>query len=187
VKEIIVGISGASGAIYGVRTVEVLRGRARVHLIISRAAQRTIREELERQPDEVLAMAGTSYSDEDIGAAIASGSFPFDGMVVAPCSMKTLSAIATSYTDTLIARAADVALKERRRLVLAVRESPLHLGHLRLMEAVTEIGAVVLPTVPGFYFRPRTVQDLVDHTVGRILELLGIEHDLYSPWTGTSR
>jgi 4-hydroxy-3-polyprenylbenzoate decarboxylase len=185
-RRIVVGISGASGAIYGIRLVEALRGLAEIHLVISQPAQRVILEETGRKPEELRAMAEHNYDNEDIGAAIASGSFPVDGMVIAPCSMKTLSAVANSYAHSLMARAADVTLKERRKLVLAVRESPLHLGHLRLMQQVTEMGGIVLPTVPGFYFHPRTVEDLVDHTIGRILELLGIEHQLYPRWTGTA-
>jgi polyprenyl P-hydroxybenzoate/phenylacrylic acid decarboxylase-like protein len=187
-RRLIVGISGASGPHYGVRMVEVLREHTdiEVHLILSAGARKTIEYELDRDADTVAALGHVLYADEDLAAAIASGTFITDGMVVAPCSMKTLSAIATSFAGDLIARAADVCLKERRRLVLVTRETPLHLGHLRLMQQVTEAGAVVLPPVPGFYHRPRTIDDLVDHTVVKALDQLGIHLDLIDRWQGPS-
>jgi 4-hydroxy-3-polyprenylbenzoate decarboxylase len=185
-RRVIVAISGASGPHYGVRLLEVLRERTdvEVHLILSRGARATIAYELERDPDEVAALAHVVHDEGNLGASIASGTFLTDGMIVAPCSMKTLSAIATSFNDTLTARAADVCLKERRRLVLLVRETPLHLGHLRLMEQVAEAGATVLPPVPAFYHRPDTIQDLVDHTVVKALDQLGIDLDLIARWHG---
>lgn len=184
---LIVGLSGSTGPHYGVRLLEVLREQRpdiETHVILSNAARMTISYEMDRNPDEVAALAHTLHDERNIAASIASGSFVTDGMVVAPCSMKSLSAIANSYNDNLIARAADVCLKERRRLVLVVRETPLHLGHLRLMEQVTAAGAVVLPPVPGFYHRPRTIQDLIDHTVTKILDQFGIHLDLIERWKG---
>jgi 4-hydroxy-3-polyprenylbenzoate decarboxylase len=185
-RRLIVAISGASGPHYGVRMLEVLRERTdiEIHLILSGGATATIRYELERDPDEILGLAHVVHEEGNLGSSIASGTFVTDGMVVAPCSMKTLSAIASSYNDTLIARAADVCLKERRRLVLLVRETPLHLGHLRLMQQVTEAGATVLPAIPAFYHRPRTIQDLVDHTVVKSLDQFGIDLDLIPRWQG---
>jgi len=172
-----------------VRLLEVLREQCpdvETHVILSNAARMTISYEMGRDPDSVAALAHTLHDERNIGASIASGTFVTDGMVVAPCSIKTLSAIANSYNDNLIARAADVCLKERRKLVLVVRETPLHLGHLRLMEQVTAAGAVVLPPVPGFYHRPRTIQDLIDHTVTKILDQFGIHLDLIQRWQGLS-
>ena len=186
-RRLIVGITGASAPHYGVRLLEVLREHTdvEIHLVVSRGAHATIRNELGRDPAEVAALGHVLYDDGDMAAAISSGSFLTAGMIVAPCSIKTLSAIANSYNDNLIARAADVCLKERRRLVLVVRETPLHLGHLRLMERVTESGAVVLPPVPGFYHRPQTIADIVDHTVGKVLDVLGIhDHELFRRWSG---
>jgi 4-hydroxy-3-polyprenylbenzoate decarboxylase len=188
VKRIIVGISGSSGIIYGIRLLEVLRDVPEIdtHLVMSGAAKRTMALETDYTPAVVEAMADHLYRPKDIAAAISSGSYKTDGMVVAPCSMKTLSGIANSYADNLLLRAADVALKDRRRLVLVVREAPLHLGHLRLMAQATEMGAVVMPPVPAFYHRPKTIQDIVDHTVNRVLDLLGIElaNDLVDRWQG---
>lgn len=185
-RRIVVGISGSSGAIYGARLLEVLREMEGIetHLVITRAAQATICYETDYEPAKVETWADVVYHDTELGAAIASGTFLTEGMVVAPCSIKTLSAIATSYNDTLIARAADVCLKERRRLVLVVRETPLHLGHLRLMASAAEAGAVILPPVPGFYIRPRTVKDLVDHTLTKILDQFGIDAGLIERWSG---
>ena len=182
-----VGISGASGSIYGIRLLEVLRDvpGLETHLIISRAAKRTLVEETEYSVRDVEALATHVYDDRDIGAALASGSFRTAGMVVAPCSIKTLSALANSYSDTLIARAGDVTLKEGRPLIVVVRETPLHAGHLRQMLALAEMGAVILPPVPAFYHRPKTIRDLVDHTVGRVLDRLGIAHGLVTEWLGT--
>jgi flavin prenyltransferase len=186
-RRLIVGLSGSTGPHYGVRLLEVLREQRpdiETHVILSNAARMTIRYEMDRDPDSVTALAHTLHDERNVAASIASGSFITDGMVVAPCSMKSLSAIANSYNDNLIARAADVCLKERRRLVLVVRESPLHLGHLRLMEQVTAAGAVVMPPVPGFYHRPQTIQDLIDHIVVRVLDQFGIHLDLITRWQG---
>jgi len=186
VKRIVIGISGSSGAIYGVRLVEVLAGvdGVETHLIVSAGARATIGYETRYDPDEVEAMADHVYAERDVGAAPASGTFCTDGMIVAPCSVKTLSAIASSFADTLLVRAADVCLKERRRLVLLVRETPLHLGHLRLMTSVTEAGAVVMPPVPGFYTRPTTIMDVVDHTITKALDQFGLDAALIDRWTG---
>jgi 4-hydroxy-3-polyprenylbenzoate decarboxylase len=186
---VIVGLSGASGPHYGVRLVEVLREHTdvEIHLVVSRGARATIAYEMGRDPDEVTALAHVVHDEGDLAAAIASGTFLTAGMVVAPCSIKTLSGIATSFNDNLIVRAADVCLKERRPLVLLVRETPLHLGHLRLMTQVTEAGGVVLPPVPGFYHRPETIADLVDHTVTKALDVLGLHVDLIRRWTGPEK
>jgi 4-hydroxy-3-polyprenylbenzoate decarboxylase len=185
-RRIIVGISGASGPHYGVRLVEVLREHTdvEIHLILSRGARATIEFEMERDPDSIVELAHVVHDERNLAASIASGTFVTDGMVIAPCSVKTLSAVANSFNDNLVARAADVCLKERRRLVLVVRETPLHLGHIRLMETVTSSGAVVLPPVPGFYHRPQTIADLVDHTVTKVLDQFGIHLDLVDRWEG---
>jgi 4-hydroxy-3-polyprenylbenzoate decarboxylase len=184
-QRLVVGITGASGAVYGVRLLEVLRDTAiETHLVLTETAKRVALLETGRTPIQVEALADVSYGNADLEAPIASGSFPTVGMVVAPCSMKSLSAIAHCYSDTLLVRAADVTLKERRKLVLVVRETPLHLGHLRLMANVTEYGATVLPPVPGFYHEPRTVDDLVNHTVGKILDQFGVDHSLFKRWEG---
>ncbi len=188
-KKLIVGISGASGIIYGIRLLEVLRDLPYVetHVVVSSAARLTLSLETEYPQDVIETLADKTYKTRDVAAAISSGSFKTIGMVVVPCSMKTLSGIATSYADNLLLRAADVVLKERRRLVLVARETPLHLGHLRLMTQVTEMGAVVLPPVPAFYHRPQTIQDIVDPTISRILDLLDIELDseLVERWQGS--
>ncbi len=183
---LVVAITGASGAIYGIRLLEVVRGLQGVesHLVLTKAGERTIVEETDRTPRDVRALAHAAYRPEDIGAPIASGSFATAGMIVAPCSVNTLSRIAYCMADTLVARAADVILKERRRLVLLVRETPLHRGHVAAMLAATEAGAVVMPPVPAFYNRPSTLADIVDHTVGRALSLLGLESGLVNPWAG---
>jgi len=185
-RRIIVGISGASGPHYGVRLVEVLREQTdvEVHVILSKGARATIEYEMRRDPDEVLALAHVVHDERNLAASIASGTFVTDGMVVAPCSMKTLSAVANSFNDNLIARAADVCLKERRPLVLLVRETPLHLGHLRLMVQATEQGAVILPPVTAFYHRPQTIGELIDHTVVKTLDQFGIHLDLIGRWSG---
>jgi flavin prenyltransferase len=186
-SRIVIGISGASGAIYGVRLVEVLAARADVetHLVISASAETTIRYETGRDPAEVAALAHTVYGERKLAATLASGSFLTRGMVVAPCSMRTLSGVANSANDNLLVRAADVHLKERRPLVLLVRETPLHAGHLRLMTEATLAGAVILPPVPGFYIRPQTIADLVDHTLGKVLDVLGLhDHGLFPRWSG---
>ena len=187
-KRVVVGISGASGVIFGIRLLEVLRGvdDVEVHLVISNAGKRTIGLETGLSVEEVEALADRVYRVGDIAAAVASGSFKTSAMVVMPCSMKTLSGIANSYADNLLIRAAEVALKDRRRLVLVPRETPLHLGHLRLLVRVAEMGAVVMPPVPAFYHRPETVEEIVDQTVNRILDLLDIEleDDLFKRWEG---
>ena len=187
-KRLIVGMSGASGVVYGIRLLQVLRELPdiEVHLVLSAAAKRTLPLETEYSADAVEALADRVYRPGDIAAALSSGSFKTIGMVVIPCSMKTVSGIATSYADNLIQRAADVVLKERRKLVLVVRETPLHLGHLRLLTAVTEIGAVVMPPVPAFYHRPESLDDIVNQTVNRVLDQLGIElnEDLFARWQG---
>ena len=185
-RRIIVGISGASAPVYGVRLCEVLRDVEGVetHLVLSAGARRTIAYEMDRDPDSVTALADVVHDERAVGDSIASGTFVTAGMVVAPCSIKTLSAIASSYSDNLITRAADVCLKERRRLVLVVRETPLHAGHLRLMLQATEAGAVILPPVPGFYHRPSTIAELVDHTVTKVLDQFGIHVDLIRRWEG---
>jgi len=184
---LVVGISGSTGAIYGVRLLEVLHGSPDIetHLVVSEPAKQTIAYEVGRDPDDVLALANVVYDYRDIGAAISSGSFPTDGMVIAPCSIKSLSAVANSFNDNLLTRAADVTLKERRKLVMVVRETPLHRGHLRLMLEVTENGGVILPPMPSFYHRPKTVDDIVNHTVQRVLDQFGIEKGLFQRWTGT--
>jgi 4-hydroxy-3-polyprenylbenzoate decarboxylase len=183
---LIIGISGSTGAIYGVRLMEVLHQipGMEIHLVMSEGAKTTISYETEYRLEEVMEWAHTVHDPRNVGASIASGTFLTSGMIVAPCSMKTLSSIANSYNDNLLTRAADVCLKERRRLVLLVRETPLHLGHLRLMTTVTECGGLILPPVPGFYQKPQTLLDLVDHSLGKALDLFGIEHHLYPRWTG---
>ena len=188
-KRLVVGISGASGAIYGIRFLELLRGIDGVesHLIVSDAAKRTIVEETDVAVRDVIAMAARRYDNRDIGAAPASGSFRTSGMVIAPCSIKTAAAIAHCLADTLIARAADVTLKEGRPLILLVRETPLHLGHLRVLTALAEMGAVILPPMPAFYNRPKQIDEIVDHTLARVLDRLGLPHRLVPEWSGTHR
>lgn len=183
---IVIGISGSTGAIYGVRLLEVLHDTPGIetHLVVSDAAKQTIQFEMGRRPEEVLALASVVYDNRDLGAAISSGSFITAGMVVAPCSIKSLSSIANSYNDNLLTRAADVCLKERRKLVLVVRETPLHAGHLRLMLDVTQSGAVILPPVPSFYHLPKTVDDIVNQTVGKVLDQFGIDRNLFRRWSG---
>ncbi len=184
VRRLVVGISGASGAIYGIRALEALKAVSGVetHLVLSAAAKRTIVEETAWTPEAVEALADVVHSHRDIGAAIASGSFRTEGMLVAPCSIKTLSGIAHCYSDNLLLRAADVCLKERRPLVLMVREMPLHPGHIDLMAAAARCGAVIAPPVPAFYTRPTTVEEIVDHSVGKALDLFGIGHQLFRRW-----
>jgi 4-hydroxy-3-polyprenylbenzoate decarboxylase len=179
-------MSGASGAVYGARLIEVLAGMSDIelHAIISAGAGATIRYELGEDPADIAALADHVHDEKDLAAPLASGTFLTDAMVVAPCSIRSLSAIANSANDSLLVRAADVHLKERRRLVLVVRETPLHEGHLRLMTLATRAGAVILPPVPGFYVRPATVAELVDHTIGKILDSIGVAHDLSPRWSG---
>lgn len=180
---LVVGLTGASGAILGIRILEVLRDLGvETHLIITKSGELTIAQETNRRVADVKALASVCYGVGDIGAAPASGSFRTDGMVVIPCSMRTMSEIAVGVSASLLTRAADVMLKDRRRLVLVVRESPLHLGHLRTMATLTEMGAIIAPPVPGFYARPATVDDLIDHSVGRVLDLFGIDAGLVKRW-----
>ena len=182
---LIVGISGASGTVYGVRLLEMLRkAEIETHLVMSRSAEMTLAYETDYKPKDVRALASVHYSITDIGAAISSGSFPTMGMIVAPCSIRSMSEIASGVTASLLSRAADVVLKEKRRLVLAIRETPLHVGHLRSMTVLAEIGAVIAPIVPAFYNRPRTVDDIVNHTCGRLLDLFGIDIGMVKRWKG---
>lgn len=183
---IIIGMSGASGIIYAERLLEVLKTTegCETHLVISNGAKLAIKQESDRTVKEIEALADVVHNDHNLAASIASGSFKTDGMVIVPCSMKTLSAVANSYGENLLARAADVVLKERRPLILVPREMPLHAGHCRLMHEAALIGAIIAPPVPAFYTRPQTVQDIVDHTVGRLLDLLGIDNALCQRWEG---
>jgi 4-hydroxy-3-polyprenylbenzoate decarboxylase len=183
---LIVGITGASGVIYGIRLLEVLSKNKEVetHLIISEAGAEIIKHETAWGLEKVRALADSCYDINDIGSRLSSGSFKRDGMVVAPCSMKTLSAVANSYADNLITRSADITLKERKTLVLLPRETPLHLGHLRNMTKLTEMGAIVFPPVPAFYHKPQTIDNLIDYTVGRVLDIFSIKHDLLPRWSG---
>lgn len=187
-KRLIVGISGASGVIYGIRLLQILQDVEDVetHLVVSSAGGQTIGLETDYSLADVLAMADVSYQFKDVAAAISSGSYRTAGMVVIPCSMKTLAGIAHSFSDNLLLRAADVVLKDRRRLVVVPRETPLHLGHLRLMIQLVEMGAILVPPVPAFYHRPQSVDDIVDQTVNRVLDLLdiGLEEDLFTRWRG---
>jgi 4-hydroxy-3-polyprenylbenzoate decarboxylase len=185
-RRVVVAISGASGAIYGVRLLQALRDVEGVesHLVVSEAGWRNLRQEQAGDADELAALAHHTHDIRDVGAAIASGSFLVSGMAVAPCSMRTLAAIAHGLGDNLITRAADVMLKERRRLVLMARESPLNLAHLRNMTRVTEMGGVICPPIPAFYQRPRSVADIVDASVARVLDLLGLPHELSERWNG---
>lgn len=184
-RRLVVGISGASAVIYGVRMLQLLRQtNIETHLVMSRSAEMTLAYETDFTAKEVRALASVNHPVADIGAAISSGSFATMGMVIVPCSIRTMSEIATGVTSTLLTRAADVALKERRRVVLALRETPLHSGHLRNMATLSDIGAVVAPIVPAFYNRPKTVDDIINHTVGRLLDLFGIETDVVKRWDG---
>lgn len=182
-KRLVVGISGASGVAYGIRLLESLKDlRIESHLVMSKAAEMTVAYETKLKPKQVLAMSDRAYSIGNVGAPIASGTFKTLGMVVAPCSVRTMSEIATGVTTTLLSRAADVTLKERRPLILMVRETPLHLGHLRTMTALAELGAIILPPVPAFYAEPETLSDLVDQMVARALDLLGYDWPLARRW-----
>jgi len=185
-KRVILAITGASGAILGIRTLELLMETGvETHLIISRAARQTITSETDWAVADVKALASASYEPRDIGARIASGSFVTEGMLVVPCSIKTLSGVANSYANDLVVRAADVCLKEGRKLILVVRETPLHLGHLQLMRQASRSGAVIIPPVPAFYGGTQTVDELVTNLVGRILLRMGIENDHYHQWSGS--
>ncbi|MQA66676.1 MAG: UbiX family flavin prenyltransferase [Alphaproteobacteria bacterium] len=183
-RRIVVGISGASGAIYGIRVLEVLSKAEdiEVHLILSPSAGQTIVDETDWTVSDVKALADVVYNNKDIGASLSSGSYRHDGMLIAPCSVKTLSGIVNSYDDNLLTRAADVALKERRRVVLLVRETPLHLGHIELMARAASYGAVVMPPVPAFYHRPQSLDDVINQTVGKALDLFDISHKLFRRW-----
>jgi 4-hydroxy-3-polyprenylbenzoate decarboxylase len=185
-KRLIIAITGATGAIYGVRLLQVLRELRGIetHLMVSDAGVLNLHQELDMNRKDVEALAHVVHNVRDVGASIASGSFQSEGMIIAPCSMKTLAAVAHGLSDTLITRAADVVLKERRRLVLMVRETPLNLAHLRNMTAVTEMGGIVFPPLPGFYHRPQTIAEMVDHTVGRVLDLFSVPHTLTPRWNG---
>jgi 4-hydroxy-3-polyprenylbenzoate decarboxylase len=182
-KRIVIGISGASGVIYGVRMLSLLKDMDyETHLILSEAGRLNIKIETDYRPGEVEAFADHVYDHRDMAARLASGSFLTQGMVVAPCTIKTLSGIANSYNENLLVRTADVTLKEKRKLVLVVRETPLHKGHLRLMTIAADMGAHILPPVPGFYHRPKTIQDIIDQTIGKVFDYLGIEHNLFTRW-----
>jgi 4-hydroxy-3-polyprenylbenzoate decarboxylase len=184
-KRIVIGITGATGVVYGIRLLEILRELGvGTHLVMSQAARITLAMESDLKADDVEALADVVHSNKDVGAVCSSGSFRTMGMIVAPCSIKTLSEIATGVTSTLISRAADVTLKERRRLVLMLRETPLHLGHIRAMAAATEAGAIICPPVPAFYTRPQSLGEMVDHTLGRVLDLFDIDAGLAHRWTG---
>ncbi len=189
-RRIIVGISGASGAIYGIRLLEVLNKMEdiEVHLVLSDPAIRTIVYETEyKDIEKVKALADYSYDIRDIGARISSGSFKTEGMIIAPCSVKTLSGIANSFNDNLLVRASDVVLKERRKLVLVFRETPLHLGHIKLMRRVMENGGIILPPVPSFYNKPKSIDDIINQTIGKVLDLFDIEHNLFCRWEGEKK
>jgi 4-hydroxy-3-polyprenylbenzoate decarboxylase len=184
-RRIIIGISGASGVVYGVRTLELLRNTGiETHLVMSKSAEMTLAYETDVKLAALRAMATTHHAVSNIGASISSGSYPTMGMLIAPCSIRTMSEIATGVTSSLLTRAADVVLKERRRLVLAIRETPLHVGHLRTMTQLAEMGAVVAPIVPAFYNRPQSVDDIINQTVGRLLDLFGIETGIVKRWKG---
>ena len=187
-ERLVVGITGASGVILGIRLLQVLQTLGiESHLVLSPAARVTIAQETDWKISAVQSLASVSYNDQDIGAAIASGSFTTRGMVIIPCSIKTLSAVANSYADSLLTRAADVTLKEGRPLLLVVRETPLHRGHIRLMDLAARAGAVIFPPVPAFYARPQTIDDIVDNTVGRVLARMGIQNQKYSIWNGSNQ
>lgn len=187
IRRMVVGITGASGTIYGIRVLEALRAmKIESHLVVSKAGDRTRSLETDLSASALRALADKVYAPEDIAAAISSGSFQTMGMIVAPCSVRTLSEIATGVTSSLVTRAADVCLKERRRVVLMFRETPLHAGHIKSMLAVTEIGAIVAMPVPAFYTRPRTVDEIVDHSVARALDLFGLDTKTFPRWTGPS-
>jgi len=187
VKRLVVGITGASGSVYGIRLLEILQRYADVerHLVVSRSGKRTLVSETDWTVADVEALAHHRYDNADIGAAIASGSFRTAGMIIAPCSIKTAAAVAACYADTLISRAADVTLKEGRPLIMLIRETPLHVGHLRMMLALAEMGAVVLPPMPAFYNRPKDLDDVVNHTIARVLDRLDLPQTLVGEWQGT--
>ena len=183
---LVIGITGASGVIYGIRLLEVLSAKKDIetHLIISNAAEVNIRTETNYKPEDEKALANYKYDINDTGARLSSGSFKRDGMIVAPCSIKTMSALAHSYTENLLIRAGDVTLKERKKLVLLPRETPLHIGHLENMERLCRMGAIIMPPVPAFYHRPKTIEDIILHTIGKVLDMFDIEHELFPRWQG---
>ncbi len=184
-RRIVIGITGASGVIYGIRMLEHLKGENfEKHLILSEAAKKNIQIETTYSVDEVCGLADYVYSNSELTAPLASGSFLTDGMVIVPCTIKTLSGIANSYTNNLMIRAADVTLKEKRKLVLVVRETPLHKGHLQLMAAAADLGAHILPPVPSFYHKPQTIEDILDQTIGKIFDYFTIGHNLFKRWAG---
>jgi 4-hydroxy-3-polyprenylbenzoate decarboxylase len=184
-RRLVVGLSGASGIIYGVRALELLkRAEVTTHLVMSKSAEITLAYETNLKPADLRSMSSIYHPVNDIGASISSGSFPTMGMLIAPCSIRTMSEIATGVTSSLLTRAADVVLKERRRLVLAIRETPLHVGHLRTMTQLAEMGAIVAPTVPAFYSRPQSVDEMIDQTIGRLLDLFGLDVGVVRRWTG---
>jgi flavin prenyltransferase len=184
-RRLIIGISGASGIVYGIRMLELLReADVETHLVMSRSAEMTLAYETDLKLKDIRALARINHPNSDIGASISSGSFQTMGMVVAPCSIKTMAEIATGVTGSLLSRAADVVLKERRRLVLAVRETPLHGGHLRTMTQLADMGAIIAPIVPAFYTRPKTIDDIINHTVGRLLDLFGLDMPVVKRWQG---
>ncbi len=185
-RRIVVGISGSSGSIYGIRTLEALRaeGGTEIHLVVTAAASRVLDLETGRRPGDVLSLADCVYEDTDLASRISSGSFHTDGMIIAPCSMRSLAEIAHGISSTLLTRAADVHLKERRRLVLLARETPLSLIHLRNMVSLAEAGAVILPPIPAFYHRPQTIDEIINHSVGKALDILSIPHHLFRTWEG---
>lgn len=184
-KRIVVGITGATGVIYGVRLLDALRDTGiETHLILSDSGKKNIRIETDFTIEDIEGLASQVHGIKNLASSISSGSFRTDGMVIVPCTIKTLSGVAHSYNDNLIVRAADVVLKERRRLILVVRETPLHKGHLELMSRVADLGGIILPPIPAFYHSPRTIDDLLDHTTGKILDLLGIDNSLFTRWKG---
>jgi 4-hydroxy-3-polyprenylbenzoate decarboxylase len=187
-ERLVVGISGASGVIYGVRLLQVLQDTDyETHLIISKSGELNIEIETDYDPADVKALADCVYDHKNMAASLASGSFITAGMVVVPCTIKTLSGIANSYNENLLVRAADVTLKEKRKLALVVRETPLHKGHLRLMTMAADMGAHILPPVPSFYHMPKTIEDIIDQTIGKIFDFMGIEHDLFRRWGDDSK
>ena len=184
-RRLVIGISGASGAIYGVRLLEMLKKTdIETHLVMSKSAEMTLVYETSYKPKDIRELASVNHPTADIGASISSGSFQTMGMIVVPCSIRTMSEIATGVTSSLLSRAADVALKEKRRLVLALRETPLHGGHLRTLTTLADIGAIIAPIVPALYNKPKTVDDIINHTVGRLLDLFGIETEMVKRWQG---
>ncbi|MBW2038160.1 MAG: UbiX family flavin prenyltransferase [Deltaproteobacteria bacterium] len=187
-KRIIVGITGASGVIYGIRLLEVLRDlKMETHLVLTEAAKENIGIETTFSVEKVEKLAYNVHDIKELAAPLSSGSFKTDGMVIAPCTIKTLSGVAHSYTENLLIRAADVTLKERRKLILMVRETPLHKGHLELMYKVADLGGIILPPIPAFYYSPRMIEDLIDHTIGKILDFMEIDHSLYKRWEGVAK